>query len=309
MQSTDVCVAICTRGRLEGVRDAVASVLIDPDESVRLIVVDQNDDDRLVEAFAEFESDDRLIHHRVDFVGAGRARNAAVGLLGGEVICFTDDDCTVPSGWARDLTQMLTHDPDADMVFCSVSGSVDEGRSGYTPVHVVDRPLRHRAWDRTALAQDLGIGAGMAIRRRALAEIGGFDPLMGPGGTFPSADDREVAIRLLHRGRHVLQTPTPVVIHHGFRSDGPDTRALTKRDYLALGAMFAKFMRMSPIRSGSHLIGFLAWSATDVVRSSVRMRRPAALGKLWWTFVGVWSGARHDVDDTSWTYRELPEKP
>ncbi len=292
----DVCVSIATRGRKECVADAVASVLQDPDEAVQLFVLDQNDDDRVVEALAPYASDPRLNHVRLDTPGAGRARNIALERSNCEVVCFTDDDCTVPLGWAREMTQAILADHDVAMAFCAVDEPVGRDLDGYTPVHMVEVTSTLRSWTLRTPVDELGIGAGMAIERKAAVDVGGFDPMMGPGSQFPSADDREIAVRLLLAGRHVLSVDHPVVMHHGHREAGQASRALSKRDHLALGGMFAKFLRVAPTRSLGHLLYFLFRSAGYALGDSVRMRRPAGVGKLWWTIVGVARGLRRPID-------------
>lgn len=300
----DLCVSIATRGRKECLTDAVASILGDPDESVQLFVLDQNEDDRAVEALAPFAADPRLHHVRLDVPGAGRARNVALERSDSEVICFTDDDCTVPPGWAREMTAAIRSDAHVAMAFCAVDEPADRSSGGYTPAHQVTSKSTLTSWNLGTRVDQLGIGAGMAIDRSAAVAIGGFDPLMGPGAMFPSADDREIAIRLLLTGRHVVNLPHPVAVHHGFRAAGIQTRALSKRDHIALGAMLAKFARVSPGRSAVHLLLFLIRSSGRALRDSAKLRRPAGIGKIGWTIVGVVQGFRQPVDIKSVVFRE-----
>ena len=296
--------SIATRGRKDCLTDAVASVLSDPDESVRLFVLDQNDDDRAVEALASFADDPRLLHVRLDVPGAGRARNVALERSVSEVICFTDDDCTVPPGWAREMTEAVRADPDIAMAFCAVDEPGDRDTGGYTPAHRVTSKSTLTSWSLRTRVDQLGIGAGMAIDRAAALAIGGFDPLMGPGSMFPSADDREIAIRLLLAGRHVVNLTQPVALHHGFRAAGVESRALSKRDHIALGAMFAKLVRVAPVRTTGHLLRFLVRSGGRALRDSAEMRRPAGFGKVGWTIVGVGRGFRQSVDTECVVFQE-----
>ena len=89
-----------------------------------------------------------------------------------------------------------------------------------------------------------GIGAGMAVRREPIVSLGGFDENMGPGAEFPSAGDRDLAIRALLKGWWVYETVSTSVIHFGYRT-WAEGRELTRRDWLAMGAMCAK-----PIKCG-----------------------------------------------------------
>jgi len=194
------------------------------------------------------------------------------------------------------------------MAFCAVDEPADPHATwGYTPVHPVASQSTLSSWSLGAHVNDLGIGAGMAIDRAAALAVGGFDPMMGPGSMFPSADDREIAIRLLLADRHVMNLPQPVVLHHGFRAIGTETRALSKRDHLALGGMFAKFIRVAPARSTGHLLRFMGQSMVMAVRDSINMRRPAGLGKAAWTMVGLARGFRQPVDTERVVFRDTSE--
>lgn len=194
-------VVICTKGRDACVADAVASVLADPDEDVTLILIDQNQDERVVDVLTPFANDPRLNHVRVELGGAGRARNTALALATTPVVCFTDDDCIVRPGWTKAMTQLMLDRPQVALVFGSVAAVATENdHLGYTPDFVIEREVELSAWGRDARVDHLGIGACMALRREEVLAIGGFDPMMGPGSMFPSADDREVAIRLLLAG-------------------------------------------------------------------------------------------------------------
>jgi hypothetical protein len=112
---------------------------------------------------------------------------------------------------------------------------------------------------------------------------------MGPGGRFPSADDADIAARVLAGGWHVMNTNRTEVVHHGFRSfeQGPE---LTRRDWSALGATFGKAARCrswGTVANGLYLA--LNLGLIDPLVSAARRRsRPTGLGRLY----HFWSGFR-----------------
>lgn len=286
-------VAICTKGRSECVAEAVGSILIDPNEDVELIIVDQNEDGRVVAALASYAADPRLKHVRVQFTGAGRARNTALELASTPVVCFTDDDCIVPPGWADTMSQLMLERPQVSLVFGSVlARRTADDHLGYTPDFIIEREVELATWGLNARVDHLGIGACMAVRRSDVLAIGGFDPMMGPGSLFPSADDRELAIRLLLAHRRVLMTPAGVVEHGGFRLNGDAARAHSKRDHLALGAMLGKLTDAGAGRALTHLFLFIAATSVGIIRASARNRRLQGFGKLKWTVLGFRDGRR-----------------
>ncbi|MEO0495212.1 MAG: glycosyltransferase [Actinomycetota bacterium] len=298
-------IAICTKNRVDGVRDAVESALMNPDTDV--IIVDQNDDDRLVEAFAGLEGP-HLRHLRTDIAGAGRARNIALRAATTTYVCFTDDDCTVDHDYAKRFEAVLDTDDRRAVAFCRVDQGGDLGKAGYAPLHEIDEIATTTDWDRHLRPEDLGIGAGMIVRREAALDVGGFDPFMGPGGVFASADDRELALRLLLAGHVIADTPTPVVMHYGHRAAGREARALTSRDFIAMGAMMAKFAKVGTPHARPASVTFVGRLVGQAIVESVRRRRPTAFGKPLWAVVGLWRGLRSPVDPSTIVYR-LDRRP
>jgi glycosyltransferase involved in cell wall biosynthesis len=304
--TTDVCIAICTRNRAGSVRVAVESALANIDAEV--ILVDQNPDERVVEALSGLLHRDRLRHLRTTTVGAGKARNLAVASTDAEIICFTDDDCELTSDWARRLTDEMAADQTLGLAFCAVNEAPSRGSVGYAPMHEIPRKAVFTEISPTLKPEKLGIGAGMAIRREAVVAIGGFDPEMGPGSRFPSADDREVALRLLMNGWSVADLPGLDVVHHGHRAAGRELRALTKRDFIALGAMMAKVARSDTPGRLPHIVRFMRRVVADAIKDSRKERRLSGFGKPLWAAVGLARGLRPPIDHERLISTSHPEK-
>lgn len=305
--TTDVCIAICTKNRAESVRVAVESALAN--SGAQVILVDQNSDDRVVEALSGLGDRDRLLHLRATSVGAGKARNLAIASTDAEIICFTDDDCELTSDWAQRLTDEMKADQTLGLAFCAVNEAPSPNSVGYAPMHKIPRRAILTGISSTLEPEMLGIGAGMAIRREAVVAIGGFDPEMGPGSLFPSADDREVALRLLMNGWAIADLPGLDVVHHGHRAAGPELRALTKRDFIALGAMMAKVARSETPGRLPHTVRFMRRMVADAVKDSRKERRLSGFGKPLWAAVGLARGLRHPIDPERLIYTSHPENP
>jgi hypothetical protein len=89
---------------------------------------------------------------------------------------------------------------------------------------------------------DLGGGLNMAFRVETLRDIGGFDPLLGPGAPLRSADDHDVLYRLLRGGWEVAYDPEVVISHYPVRDAMDHER--NERDYaFGTGAWAAKGWR------------------------------------------------------------------
>lgn len=123
--------------------------------------------------------------------GPAAARNAGWQTVTSDWVAFVDDDVRLPDDWTRRLAQDLGGLPE------DVAGS--QGR-----VHVPRSSACNPTDDerRTlALSTSQWITADMAYRRRALMQVGGFDP------AFPRAyrEDSDLALRLVRSGWHICR--------------------------------------------------------------------------------------------------------
>ncbi len=277
-------VVLCTKGRDQTLDAAIASICADPNPDLRLVIVDQNTDDRVGTALARSESDSRVVHMRQSSIGLGDARNIGLSACTAPVVCFTDDDCVVPNGWADSLAAAI-HAGELSLVYGDVIAKHPNSDDGFTPETDFVSDTVFHAGDPLPRYNALGLGANMAVDRLVAVGVHGFDPLLGAGGRFPSAEDRELALRLLLAGHRVGLAKTPPVIHDGLRSHGQQARDLVRRDFRGLGAMHAKLIKLRARGSGSYTLKVLAAIVADVGRSSLHARRPSGLRKVW-AFVG-----------------------
>lgn len=174
--------------------------------------------------------------------GAAMARNLGARHASTEVVAFTDDDVRVDRQWLRAIGRRFAAAPDATVVTGLILPAELESDAqvwferyygGFAGERIFQRLTlrpgrgtggRGRV---TAYAEDgspvrthplygvgaYGAGANMAVRRSALAEVGGFDPLLGPGTPARGGEDLATIIRMLWAGGELAYEPAAYVFH------------------------------------------------------------------------------------------------
>lgn len=258
-----VSAVVATCGRGSQVVRAVRSILANESPVLEVIVVDQSDDDATEAALRPLLIEtEALRYRRLLQPGLSRARNEAIREAVGDYVAITDDDCEVPRDWVERVVEALESDMRIAAVFGNVLPAPFDAAAGFIPGYVrddlflADEPRKKASID--------GIGACMALRRAAWAELGGFDEMLGPGGAFPGGDEGDFAIRALAAGWCVLETPQVWVEHHGFRTldQAYDCIGTYAR---GTGAMMAKHVRCRTPHA-RRLLGAMAlrWSQGGV---------------------------------------------
>jgi hypothetical protein len=115
----------------------------------------------------------------------------------------------------------------------------------------------------------------MAFRRRVLFDIGGFDPLFGPGALFVSNEETEVVGRASAMGWKGEYHPEAVVRHHHGRK-AADAAALWKWYAIGRGAHHMKLL----LREHQFL-----WFARSVYQ--LRWRYKTSRTTVLWELVGA----------------------
>ncbi|AFV75540.1 putative glycosyltransferase [Thermus oshimai JL-2] len=197
---------VATRGRTFELLRFLDSLLKQTFSSFEVVIVDQNEDERVASLLDAYRDRLVLTHLRAS-PGASRARNLGANHARGEILTFPDDDCWYPP----DLLARV------DTFFCS--GSEWHGLTGMA-VDEEGRPsvgrwakragpiTRWNEWTRSAESV-------IFLRREVFVSLGGFDERLGPGAGTPwaSCEGDDLLLRALERGFRLYYTPEVRVYH------------------------------------------------------------------------------------------------
>ena len=292
------------------IEDCLASVLALERRDIQIMVIDQSTDDetrRSAEAVAGGDPRVAIIHS--DTVGVSEARNLAVALTTSDVIAFADDDCLVEPDWLDALLSEF-EDPRVVGVYGRIVPPGFKTRNG---TEIVFKESRDRqVFSGRVPPWYVGHGASRALRRSALAEIGGFDVHLGPGAALYAAEDLDSAYRLLAAGGRLVYTGRAVSYHKDWR-DWSARRRRERAYGVGAGAVFMKHLRRGDAYGA---LLFATWTWELGVRRlgaglhKWRSVKPMYLGycQLVYPWIGAALSLRFPIDGGANVYTKRRER-
>lgn len=287
-----ITVLICTRDRGESIQSTLRSILACHYPDFTLLVVDQSCDRRTEQAVAVFAEDPRLRYLRTHTQGLSMALNIGLAMSTSDIVVITDDDCEVPPNWITEMVAPFVRYPQVAAVFCDVIAAPHDPQAGWIPINIAAHSflvedLTH--WQ-TSDGVNVGIGAGMALRRSCAQAIGGFNPLFGSGSRFRSANDVEMTLHALAAGYQIYRTTTVGVIHYGFRTH-EEGRHLTRRNLFGIGALYGQLLRRGYwITLRYYLVVFKVAVLVPALKDLAHRQPPRKLGRAFWLLRGLIEG-------------------
>ena len=209
---------VATIDRVDELERLLASLERQTQTSLRVLLVDQNDDDRVqpvLEAHPALDLE-RIRAPR----GLSRARNAGLPRLRADVVAFPDDDCTFPD----DLLERV----DARLADPGLDGLTGRAPAPATWEHDAATLTRDNLWNRA-------ISFTIFLRREVVERVGAFDESLG----LPSSSGEEIdyLVRALDAGARIEYDPAIVVMH----PDKPvDLATVGARDGASIGYILRK---------------------------------------------------------------------
>jgi len=278
-----VTICIVTRNRANQIPTTLRSVAALRHDDWDAVIVDQSQDDDTHQSVLRVVGEDRRFRYlRSRSTGSSVARNIAIAEASGPLLAFTDDDCDVALDWLDRLEPYFQANEDVGLVYGSVVAGPHDKRCGFIPDYPVDHFKRvdgpGQKW------RVGGIGANMACRLETLRLVGGFDEVLGSGGSLHANLDGDLAYRMLKAGYAVLNVPDAIVIHYGFRPWATG-RPMLRRVGIGVGATYMKHLRLG---DWAALPTFLVEGGRCITWwRLLLLQRHSGLGR----FAGYWCGS------------------
>jgi glycosyltransferase involved in cell wall biosynthesis len=217
-----ITVIVCTYNRCTSLAKALNSVAASrlPESfEWEVLVVDNNSRDQTREVVEHFcrRHPRRFRYLFESQQGKSFALNAGIHEARGDVLAFMDDDVTVDSMWARNLTAHL-HNGE----WAGAGGRILPAHDFSPPPWLpLDGPRNMSGvlalfdfGDKTYALDRAPLGTNMAFQKKMFGKYGGFRTDLGPSpGSEIRNEDTEFGRRLLAAGERLRYEPSAIVYH------------------------------------------------------------------------------------------------
>lgn len=196
---------VATRGRDRELGELFESLAAQGGAELEVILVDQNEDERLAPVVAAWRDRLALTWRRSRRAHANHARNLGLALARGALVGFPDDDCILPPGVLARVAAAFEADPSLAILTgpaASPGGGLGSGRwrEGAGPIDA------RTVWTSV-------IEFNLFLRREVALALGGFDERLGPGTPLGSAEGNDLVLRALRAGYAARYDPAQRIVH------------------------------------------------------------------------------------------------
>jgi len=223
---------LCTLGRYKEVKEFLDSLKEQTYKDFELIVVDQNENDKLKLLMENYKLYFDIKYFKVNFKGLSKARNFGLKYVNGDIVAFPDDDCKYFPNTLRNVANFFKRHPDIDFL----SGlPVDENFNSSASYFLNKRTeIKGKNVLKTITSYTI------FIRKKSLKNIR-FDEQLGVGSKFGSAEETDFIYNIIRKGERGMYIPDVIKVYHSNKAICNEY-TIKKAAYYALGfgAFFKK---------------------------------------------------------------------
>jgi len=251
-----------------------------PADRMELLLVDNSSSDDTEAVVAQWTAvlPFPVRFYRKENRGPAASRNLGAAQARGEILAFTDSDCTPRPDWLRNAAR----------------GFGDDVGLVCGPIRTVQTPARVSTLftylDETNHENGLYPTANLVVRRQVFEAVGGFDESFGlfPWGGLKGGEDTDLAWRIRRAGHRARFLPDVLVLHQptGLNASAwllrPIRVQILPRLVRQVPELRQTFLWRRFFVSRLHFQFHLAW--TSLALAAATRRRPLVLGTIPWLF-------------------------
>ena len=244
----DLSLVICTYGRTKQLTEVIQSIRCQSLAPKEIIIVDQNPPGFLDDLLEECTNKLNIIHKRVTFTGASKARNFGAHIATGELIAFPDDDCTYREDTIKNVIRGFERDDELGVLIAGKDEILNaapiktQRDNKITQIHTVLDLFKAKAET-----------SNIFVRKKVLNKLEYvFDVKIGPGEftEWASNEETDLLVRLLQKNVPIAKDETIRIIHHSCQGSlkktlqyGMGRYELIKRNNLGIFIYFINLLQ------------------------------------------------------------------
>ena len=245
----DLSLVICTYGRIKQLGEIIQSIRCQSVAPKEIIIVDQNPPGFLDDLLEGCAGKENIIHKRVTFTGASKARNFGASIATSELIAFPDDDCIYREDTIKNVIRGFERDnklgvliAGKDEILNASPKAKNQMKNTITEIHTVLDLFKAKAETSNIFA-----------RKKVLSNLEYvFDINIGPGKVteWASNEETDLLVRLLQKNVLMAKDETIRIIHHSCQGSlkktlqyGMGRYELIKRNNLGIFIYFINLLQ------------------------------------------------------------------
>jgi glycosyltransferase involved in cell wall biosynthesis len=253
---------VTTRGRTKELIKLFETLVSQTYREFDVIVVDQNEDDRVTKIVAEYADVMSIRHVFAEPKGKAAANNVGLKLATGDIVCFPDDDCWYPSDLLQKAAELFVAHPGWTAITGRESASETRITNTRFDLQAGEINLRN-IWRRH-------ISFTMFFRRCEIGDLEFNVELgIGAGTKWGAGEDTDFLLKFMKAGRTVHYDPRLVVCHPDW-GQGPMTEAYYRKAH-AYGMGMGRLLRAHEFPAGI-VLKYIVRPAGGMLLSALRGR-------------------------------------
>ena len=244
----DLSLVICTYGRTKQLAEVIQSIRCQSVAPKEIIIVDQNPPGFLDNLLEDCAGKLNIVHKRVTFTGASKARNFGASIATSDLIAFPDDDCTYREDTIKNVIRAFERDDELGVLIAgkdeifNATPKVNQAENAMIEIHTILDLFRAKAETSNIFA-----------RKKVLSKLEYiFDVNIGPGEVteWASNEETDLLVRLLQKNVLIAKDETIRIIHHSCQGSlkktlqyGMGRYELIKRNNLGIFIYFINLLQ------------------------------------------------------------------
>lgn len=233
-ETLKISLVMATAGRADEIRRFILSLENQTSSAFELIVVDQNDDDRLAPIVARvLECGMDITHLKHPVKSLSGARNVGTAIARYDLIAYPDDDCWYDDRVVEGILSRFEQDRGLDGIVARWDEEDPFGKGSQTLS--LSESRRFRGVQPSSIT--------IFVKKDLVLKIGGFDERLGVPCWYGSGEETDLVMRCLEQGATIRYMPD-IIVHHAY---GPDMSqdlhqicARTRNRARGTGALYAR---------------------------------------------------------------------